>query len=68
MFDRLVNQVGLPIDPDELWRDYRSRMLMLVAVADEDRAARVALRAAGWTLGIVTNGTADNQEGKNGPT
>ncbi len=64
MFSRLVRRLGLPTTAESVWDDYRSRMPSLVAVADEDRHALVDLRAAGWTLGIVTNGMADNQEGK----
>ncbi|MGH3352373.1 MAG: HAD family hydrolase [Nocardioides sp.] len=64
VFSRLVRRLGLPTTAESVWDDYRSRMPSLVAVADEDRHALVDLRAAGWTLGIVTNGMADNQEGK----
>lgn len=47
-----------------MWLEYRSQMPTLVRVADDDRRALAALRAAGWTVGIVTNGMLDNQEGK----
>ena len=49
---------------DDLWRLYRTRMPEFVELRDEVRAGLVALRHAGWRLGIVTNGEADNQLGK----
>lgn len=64
VFGLLVERLRLPAIADDVWRDYRSRMPAPVSVADEDRCALVDLRSAGWTLGIVTNGMADNQEGK----
>ena len=64
VFRQLVDRLGLPVAADELWCDYRSAMPSLVTVTDADRRALVDLRSAGWTLGIVTNGMADNQEGK----
>jgi HAD superfamily hydrolase (TIGR01549 family) len=64
VFRQLVGRLGLPIAAEEVWRDYRSRMPTFVKVTDADRHALIDLRSAGWTLGIVTNGMADNQEGK----
>lgn len=64
VFRLLVDRLGLPVSAEEVWRDYRSAMPSLVTVTDADRRALVDLRSAGWTLGIVTNGMADNQEGK----
>jgi len=64
VFNELVNRLGLPIAADVVWHDYRLRMPSLVKVSDEDRSALAELRAAGWTVGIVTNGMLDNQEGK----
>ncbi|GAA4092248.1 HAD family hydrolase [Nonomuraea soli] len=49
---------------EELWAEYRRRMPYLVkpypGVLDE----LAQLRILGWKVGIVTNGTADNQLGK----
>lgn len=64
VFGALVERLGLSATADEMWLDYRSKMPSLVTVADGDRRALAELRAAGWTIGIVTNGMADNQEGK----
>ncbi|WBB76542.1 HAD family hydrolase [Micromonospora sp. WMMD1128] len=48
----------------DLWQQYRRRMPELVSCRAEDRDALRQLRAAGWRIGIVTNGMADNQQGK----
>ncbi|GAA1996951.1 HAD family hydrolase [Catenulispora subtropica] len=55
---------GLAEPVEELWALYRRRMPEFVALRDEVRDGLVALRKAGWRLGIVTNGEADNQLGK----
>ncbi|MGC4765822.1 HAD family hydrolase [Micromonospora sp. DT46] len=49
---------------DELWQQYRQRMPELVACRSQDLEALRLLRAAGWRIGIVTNGMTDNQHGK----
>jgi HAD superfamily hydrolase (TIGR01549 family) len=64
VFGKLIERLGLSMTADDLWLDYRTKMPSLVTVADDDRSALAELRAAGWTIGIVTNGMADNQEGK----
>jgi HAD superfamily hydrolase (TIGR01549 family) len=64
VFRVLIERLGLPVSAEDVWRDYRSQMPSLVSVADGDRQALIDLRSAGWTLGILTNGTVDNQEGK----
>lgn len=64
VFSQLVDRLSLPTAPDDIWRDYRTRMPALVTMNEADRGALVDLRSAGWTLGIVTNGMADNQESK----
>ncbi|HEY0698867.1 MAG TPA: HAD family hydrolase, partial [Micromonospora sp.] len=51
-------------DPDEVWRRYRRRMPELVRCRPADLDALRRLRAAGWLVGVVTNGMADNQLGK----
>lgn len=64
VFSELVDRLGLPTTADRVWLDYRSQMPTLVSVTDDDRRALAELRAADWTVGIVTNGMLDNQEGK----
>lgn len=49
---------------DDLWRQYRQRMPELVTCRPQDLEALRLLRAAGWRIGIVTNGMTDNQHGK----
>lgn len=39
-------------------------MPQLVRCTEADKQALARLRAARWTIGIVTNGTVENQEGK----
>ncbi|GAA2409824.1 hypothetical protein GCM10010404_79780 [Nonomuraea africana] len=48
----------------DLWADYRRRMPYLVQCRQEVLDGLSRLRSAGWRVGIVTNGTADNQLGK----
>jgi putative hydrolase of the HAD superfamily len=55
---------GLQESVDELWRAYRRRMPDLVRCRSEVMSELGRLRSAGWRVGIVTNGTADNQIGK----
>lgn len=64
VFGELVDRLGLAVRPEEVWHRYRRQMPTLVRVAEDDRRALVGLRSAGWTLGIVTNGMTDNQQGK----
>ncbi|MFB7250382.1 HAD family hydrolase [Microbacterium sp. NPDC056234] len=64
VFHEIVDELGLREDPLRLWEAYRLRMPELVICADGVLAALSMLRTAGWTIGIVTNGEVDNQEGK----
>ena len=64
VFESIAVAWSLPISGSELWGTYRSRMPELVRCSEADKRALADLRAAGWTLGIVTNGMTDNQEGK----
>ncbi|MDQ0613359.1 HAD superfamily hydrolase (TIGR01549 family) [Microbacterium sp. W4I4] len=64
VFAQIVDDHAGTEDPIELWASYRRRMPELVAPFAGVPRALTALRAAGWTLGIATNGMADNQEGK----
>ncbi|GAA1018412.1 dUMP phosphatase [Acrocarpospora pleiomorpha] len=49
---------------EELWARYRTRMPHLVRCPAEVLTGLAALRTSGWSVGIVTNGMADNQLGK----
>mgnify|MGYP000598519994 CR=1 FL=1 len=64
VFADIVERLALPTSAEEVWADYRSAMPLLVTVTKQDREALANLRASGWTLGIITNGMVDNQEGK----
>ena len=63
-FALVRERYGLTEPVEDLWRLYRRRMPELVELRDEVRDGLVALRRAGWRLGIVSNGEADNQLGK----
>ncbi|GLW12027.1 hydrolase [Microtetraspora sp. NBRC 13810] len=63
-FAKVREHFALPDPVEELWADYRRRMPYLVHCRPEVLVGLSELRAAGWLLGIVTNGTADNQLGK----
>lgn len=64
IFDRLVEEWSLPTSGSAVWAEYRKRMPELVHCTPENKLALTELRSAGWKIGIVTNGMADNQEGK----
>ncbi|MEV8636989.1 HAD family hydrolase [Streptosporangium sp. NPDC051023] len=63
-FGKVRERFGLPDPVEELWAAYRRRMPHLVHCRPEVVTGLTELRAAGWRVGIVTNGTADNQLGK----
>lgn len=63
-FARVRDRYGLAESVEDLWRLYRRGMPEFVELRDEVRDGLTALREAGWRLGIVTNGEADNQLGK----
>jgi HAD superfamily hydrolase (TIGR01549 family) len=64
VFAELVGRLSLSATADSIWRAYRQRMPELVTCDADDLNALDELREAGWALAIVTNGMADNQEGK----
>lgn len=64
VFAELVAAWSLPLSGDEIWAAYRRRMPELVRSSERDKAALRRLRREGWTIGIVSNGMADNQLGK----
>ncbi|TDE41655.1 HAD family hydrolase [Nonomuraea mesophila] len=63
-FSRVREHFSLAEPVEELWAGYRRRMPHLVQCYPGVLAALADLRAAGWRVGIVTNGMADNQLGK----
>ncbi|GAA3810061.1 hypothetical protein GCM10022226_33070 [Sphaerisporangium flaviroseum] len=65
VFFAKVRERFTPPEPaEELWRRYRTRMPYLVHCRPEVLDGLPRLRAIGWRVAIVTNGTADNQLGK----
>ncbi|MET8048766.1 HAD-IA family hydrolase [Streptosporangium sp. NPDC005286] len=63
-FAKVRDRFTLPEPVDELWSRYRQRMPYLVHCRPEVMDGLSRLRASGWKVAIVTNGTADNQLGK----
>ncbi|MER7128644.1 HAD family hydrolase [Streptosporangium saharense] len=63
-FGKVREHFALPGSVEELWGRYRKRMPYLVRCRPEVMDGLARLRAAGWKVAIVTNGTADNQLGK----
>jgi HAD superfamily hydrolase (TIGR01549 family) len=63
-FTTICETFSLAEAPNLLWKQYRLRMPELAACRNEDLDALRQLRAAGWRIGIVTNGMTDNQLGK----
>jgi len=63
-FAHVCREFGLAQPVADLWRAYRRRMPELVSCRAEDLTALRRLRSAGWRVGIVTNGMADNQLAK----
>lgn len=64
VFSEFAEDWTIPLAGDDVWALYRSRMPELVHCTEADKEALRCLRDAGWHLGIVTNGMANNQEGK----
>jgi HAD superfamily hydrolase (TIGR01549 family) len=63
-FGKVRERFALPGTVEELWDRYRRRMPHLVHCRPEVLDGLSRLRASGWLVAIVTNGTADNQLGK----
>ncbi|MEV4552899.1 HAD family hydrolase [Nonomuraea wenchangensis] len=63
-FSKVRDRFALAEPVEELWADYRKRMPHLVQCYPGVLAGIAGLRSAGWLVGIVTNGMADNQLGK----
>lgn len=63
-FAKVRDHFRLRVLAGDLWNAYRQRMPFLVRCRPEVLEGLSRLRAEGWRIGIVTNGTADNQLGK----
>ncbi|MGV9778844.1 HAD family hydrolase [Streptosporangium sp. NPDC003464] len=63
-FGKVREHFALAESVEELWGRYRKRMPYLVRCRPGVMDGLARLRAAGWKIAIVTNGTADNQLGK----
>ncbi|WP_214414568.1 HAD family hydrolase [Sphaerisporangium fuscum] len=61
LFTRLRERFGLREPAEELWARYRRRQPTLVPACQGALEGLAALRQAGWTIGVVTNGFADVQ-------
>ncbi|MFJ2833149.1 HAD family hydrolase [Streptomyces sp. NPDC087263] len=63
-FVHLREALGLSDDPGDLWREYVDGIARSVRSFPGAREGLEALRGAGWTLGIATNGAEDIQRAK----
>ncbi|QKV94033.1 HAD family hydrolase [Streptomyces sp. NA02950] len=63
-FVHLREAFGLADDPGDLWREYVDGVARSARCLPGAREGLEALRAAGWTLGITTNGAGDIQRAK----
>ncbi|MFF0754584.1 HAD family hydrolase [Streptomyces sp. NPDC004267] len=63
-FVRLRNTFDLPEPAEVLWAAYVERMAAAVTCRPSVLEALGALRSAGWTMGVATNGASDIQRAK----
>jgi putative hydrolase of the HAD superfamily len=63
-FARLRDRFGLDDDAAQMWQDYVGLMASTVTCRTEVAGGLGRLRAAGWTIGIITNGASDIQRAK----
>ncbi|MEU9149374.1 HAD-IA family hydrolase [Streptomyces sp. NPDC048417] len=63
-FVELRETLGLVDAPDALWHEYVTGVARSVRCAPQVREWLRELRAAGWTIGIATNGAGDVQRAK----
>lgn len=63
-FVRLREVFGLAVSAAQLWREYVDLMAAAVTCRPEVLKGLARLRAAAWTIGIVTNGASDVQRAK----
>jgi putative hydrolase of the HAD superfamily len=63
-FVRLRDLFGLAVPAGQLWQEYVDLMAAAVTCRPEVLEGLARLRAAAWTIGIVTNGASDIQRVK----
>lgn len=63
-FTDLKARFGIDASVDQLYRQYRRRIVGLVPHRDEVCTAVASLAEAGWRLGVVTNGDPQTQRAK----
>jgi putative hydrolase of the HAD superfamily len=63
-FDAIRARYGLPTSTAELWHAYCADIAAMVSCPGEVLDGLDALRAAGWRVGVATNGAADIQWAK----
>lgn len=63
-FARLQAAFALKVPAAQLWQEYVGLMAAASSCRPEVLEGLARLRAAGWTIGIVTNGAADIQRAK----
>lgn len=63
-FVRLRDVFGLAVSAGQLWQEYVDLMAAAVTCRPEVLEGLARLRAAAWTIGIVTNGASDVQRAK----
>ncbi|MFF9425599.1 HAD family hydrolase [Streptomyces sp. NPDC014746] len=63
-FARLRDTFGLDASAADLWQEYVDLMAATVTCRPDVLEGLARLRAAGWTIGIVTNGAGDIQRAK----
>ncbi|MFD7667795.1 HAD family hydrolase [Streptomyces sp. NPDC059788] len=63
-FARLHNAFALTVPADQLWQEYLELMAAAVTCRPEVLKGLAQLRAAAWTIGVITNGASDIQRAK----
>ena len=64
LMDAALERYGLPDDREVLLKEYRETLIRLIECPPAHLDALSEARAAGWTLGIVTNGSTAQQSAK----
>ncbi|WP_432008030.1 HAD family hydrolase [Streptomyces parvus] len=63
-FARLRESFGMEMSAADLWREYVDLMAAAVTCRPEVLEGLARLRAAAWTIGVITNGAGDIQRAK----
>ncbi|MEU9647249.1 HAD family hydrolase, partial [Streptomyces sp. NPDC048188] len=63
-FARLRESFGLEVSAADLWQEYVGLMAAAVTCRPEVLEGLARLRAAAWTIGVITNGAGDIQRAK----